>query len=246
MAEREIYMKYYDENDKEIIIPDDVLNNEVGHGYCATIYRYSDDLCFKRYDRGITLDYNFLKTAIYKDLTNIDHINLVDIKKILYKDKKYKYTADAYLVSYYNEIYKDFLEVPTEYLLYNIEEIFKLMKKLSEYKIRIDDFKRENIILTENNIVLIDPDCWYYKFKDSDKEIEKDNINNTMAMFNQITENSLKNDYLDFLIENNLYYYVISSKLFPLTGSKDRAMKVLTKRLNGYKRPIDYVYSMKK
>ena len=67
-----------------------------------------------------------------------------------------------------------------------------------------------------------------------------------MAMFNQITENSLKNDYLDFLIENNLYYYVISSKLFPLTGSKDRAMKVLTKRLNGYKRPIDYVYSMKK
>ena len=40
MAEREIYMKYYDENDKEIIIPDDVLNNEVGHGYCATIYRY--------------------------------------------------------------------------------------------------------------------------------------------------------------------------------------------------------------
>ena len=61
-----------------------------------------------------------------------------------------------------------------------------------------------------------------------------------------ITEKRLKDKHLDFLIENNLYDYVISSKLFPLTSNKDRAMKVLSKRLNGYKRPIDYVYSMKK
>ena len=76
-------MIYYDENDKEVIIPDDVLNNEVGHGVCATVYRYSEDLCLKRYDRGIYLEKNFLKTDIYNDLRNIKHHNLVDIKKIL-------------------------------------------------------------------------------------------------------------------------------------------------------------------
>ena len=240
-------MKYYDENDKEVIIPDDVLNNEVGHGVCATVYRYSEDLCFKRYDRGIYLEKNFLKNDIYKDLSNIKHHNLADIKKILYKNKKYKYTADAYLLSYYEEIYKNFLEVPTEYLLYNIEEIFKLLKIMSEYKMRLDNLKRENILLTEKSIVLIDPDWWHYEYLTKDKnDIEKLNINNIMGMFSEITEKSLQDNHLDFLIENNLYDYVISSKLFPLTSNKDRAMKVLSKRLNGYKRPIDYVYSMKK
>lgn len=237
-------MKYYDENGKEVIIPDDVLNNEVGHGVCATVYRYSDDLCIKRYDRDIYFDYCLLNTSIYDDLKTIKSDNLVDIKMPLYKDNKS--IIDAYLLTYYKEQYDDFLEIPTEYLLYNLEEILKLIKEISEYKIRLDDLKRENIILTKDNIVLIDPDRWYYKFKDSEKEIEKLNINNIMGMFSEITEKSLQDNHLDFLIENNLYVYVISSKLFPLTSNKDRAMKVLSKRLNGYKRPIDYVYSMKK
>ena len=240
-------MKYYDENDKEVIIPDDILNNEVGHGVCATIYRYNEDLCFKRYDRGIYLEKNFLKTDIYKDLRNINHPNLADIKKILYKDKKYKYTADAYLLSYYKEIYDDFLEIPTKYLLYNMEELFKLMKEISSLQIRLDlyDLKRTNLILTDTNIILIDPDSWFIK-RDNIFDIEKLNINNILGMFGKITEESLRTNYLEFLIKNNLYDYNISHKLFPLTTNKDKAMKVLSKRLKGYKRPIDYVYSMKK
>lgn len=237
-------MKYYDENGKEIIIPDSVFSVEDNHGKCGTIYKFSDDLCIKRYDRDIYFDYCLLNTSIYDDLKTIKSDNLVDIKMPLYKDNKS--IIDAYLLTYYKEQYDDFLEIPTEYLLYNLEEILKLIKEISEYKIRLDDLKRENIILTKDNIVLIDPDRWYYKFKDSEKEIEKLNINNIMAMFSKITKESLKNNYLDFLIENNIYDYVISDKLFPLTSNKDRAMKVLSKRLKGYKRPIDYVYSMKK
>ena len=239
-------MKYYDENGKEIIIPDSVFSVEDNHGKCGTIYKFSDDLCIKRYDRDIYFDYCLLNTSIYDDLKTIKSDNLVDIKMALYKDKENKSITDAYLLTYYEEKYDDFLEIYTDYLLYNLEEIFKLIKEISIFKIRLHDLKRENIILTKDNIVLIDPDRWYYKFKDSEKEIEKLNINNIMAMFSKITKESLKNNYLDFLIENNLYDYVISNKLFPLTSNKDRAMKVLSKRLNGYKRPIDYVYSMKK
>ena len=121
-----------------------------------------------------------------------------------------------------------------------------VIKEISAYKIRLFDLKRENIILTENNIVLIDPDRWYYDFTSNTKEIEKLNINNIMAMFNEITKESLQENYFDFLLENNLYNYIISGKLFPLTSNKDKAIKVLSKRLNNYKRPIDYVYSMKK
>ena len=240
-------MIYYTKDNKEIIIPNDIFNKEDNHGKCGTIYKYSDDLCIKRYDRGIYFDHCLLNTSIYDNLKTIKSDNLVDIKMPLYKEKNNKNIIDAYLLAYYKEQYDDFLEIPIEYLLYNLEEIFKLIKEISEYRIRLDDLKRENIILTKKNIVLIDPDRWYYEFmtKDNDK-IESLNINNIMAMFSEITKESLKNNYLDFLIENNLYDYVISNKLFPLTSNKDRAMKVLSKRLNGYKRPIDYVYSMKK
>lgn len=239
-------MIYYTKDNNKIFIPNSILNKENGHGKCGTVYKYNDDLCIKIYNRGIDFDHCLLNTDIYEDLKKIKSDNLVDIKMALYKDKENKSITDAYLLTYYEEKYDDFLEIYTDYLLYNLEEIFKLIKEISIFKIRLDDLKRENIILTKDNIVLIDPDRWYYNFLSSIESVEKLNINNIMGMFSEITEKSLQDNHLDFLIENNLYDYVISSKLFPLTSNKDRAMKVLSKRLNGYKRPIDYVYSMKK
>lgn len=239
-------MKFYDENNNEIIIPGHILDEEINHGECATIYRYNEKLCFKYYDRGKTFPRTTLNAYIYEDLKKFKHSNLVNIKKLLYKEKNYKYIVNAYLLSYYREKYEDFLEVPTEYLLYNIEEIFKLLKKISEFNIRVHDLKRENIILADKNIVLIDPDMWDYDYSNYKKEIEKLNINNIIAMFNDITEESLKKYHLDFLIKNDLYYYIISNKLFPLKNNPNKAVKVLSKRLNDYKRPIDYVYSLKK
>lgn len=238
-------MIYYTKDNKEIIIPNDIFNKEDNHGKCGTIYKYSDDLCIKIYNRGIDFDHCLLNTNIYEDLKKIKSDNLVDIKMALYKDKENKSITDAYLLTYYEEKYDDFLEIYTDYLLYNLEEIFKLIKEISIFKIRLHDLKRENLILTKNNIVLIDPDRWYFDNLSKEK-IEKLNVNNITGLFGEIVKESLKNNYLDFLIENNLYDYVISNKLFPLTSNKDRAMKVLSKRLNGYKRPIDYVYSMKK
>lgn len=239
-------MIYYTKDNNKIFIPNSILNKENGHGKCGTVYKYNDDLCIKIYNRGIDFDHCLLNTDIYEDLKKIKSDNLVDIKMALYKDKENKSITDAYLLTYYEEKYDDFLEIYTDYLLYNLEEIFKLIKEISIFKIRLHDLKRENLILTKNNIVLIDPDRWYYNFLSSIEAVERLNINNIMGMFSEITEKSLQDNHLDFLIENNLYDYVISSKLFPLTSNKDRAMKVLSKRLNGYKRPIDYVYSMKK
>lgn len=239
-------MIYYTKDNNKIFIPNSILNKENGHGKCGTVYKYNDDLCIKIYNRGIDFDHCLLNTDIYEDLKKIKSDNLVDIKMALYKDKENKSITDAYLLTYYEEKYDDFLEIYTDYLLYNLEEIFKLIKEISIFKIRLHDLKRENLILTKDNIVLIDPDRWYYNFLSSIEAVEKLNINNIMGMFSEITEKSLQDNHLDFLIENNLYVYVISSKLFPLTSNKDRAMKVLSKRLNGYKRPIDYVYSMKK
>lgn len=239
-------MIYYTKDKKELVISDDIFYKNMNHGKCGTIYKLNDNLCLKRYDRGIYFNHCLLNTNIYEVLNKIKSDNLVDIKMALYKNKDDQYISDAYLLAYYEEKYDEFLEIPSDYLIYNLENIFKLIKEISTYEIRLFDLKRENIILTENNIVLIDPDRWYYDFTSNTKEIEKLNINNIMAMFNEITKESLQENYFDFLVENNLYNYIISGKLFPLTSNKDKAIKVLSKRLNNYKRPIDYVYSMKK
>lgn len=238
-------MVFYNEDRKKIIIPDNVLNNIINNGTCATVYRYTDDLCFKYYDRGIDYEYCLLNPSIKEDLGKIDSPNLVNIKEILFKDNN-KYKVDAYLLPYYEEKYQELLELPTDYLLYNMEEILKLTKKISEYKIRVDDLKRKNMILTDNNIVLIDPDRWYYERSINENEIKKTNINNIMQLFNKVIRDELDNNYKEFLLENRMYSSTISDKLFPLVSNDKKAMKVLTKRLNGYKKPIDYVYSKKK
>ena len=237
-------MVFYNEDRKKVIIKDDVLNNIIDNGYCATIYRYNDDLCFKYYDRGIDYEHCLLNPYIKEDLGKIDSPNLANIKELLFKDNN-KYKVDAYLLSYYEEKYQELLEVPTDYLLYNMEEILKLTKKISEYKIRVDDLKRRNMILTDSNIVLIDPDRWYYDRSISENEIKKANVNNIMQLFNQTIANELDDNYKEFLLENRLYSSTIADKLFPLVSNDKKAMKVLTKRLNGYKKPIDYVYSKK-
>ena len=81
-------MKYYDENDNEIIIPDSILDNEINHGACATVYRYTEDLCFKRYDRGMNNIEYFLDTTTYEALRNISNPYLVNIKKIKFLNIK--------------------------------------------------------------------------------------------------------------------------------------------------------------
>ncbi len=240
-------MKYYTNDGKEIIIPDNIVNKKINacHGECGTIYRYTDSLCFKRYDRNIQNEVYFLGTDIYKVLSQINSPNLVDIKELLFKDKEKRNVADAYILKYYIETYESLLERPTEYLLTNMEGIFSLLKEISNYEIRIRDLKRENLIFTDKHIVLIDPDWWYF-YKLNKKEILKLNINNIMGLFNRLIETDLRNNYSDFFTNNNLYEYVVSNKLFPITNNPDKAMKVLSKRLGGYKKPIDYVYSLKK
>ena len=242
-----MFMKFYDKDNKEIIIPDSVLDNEVGFGACATIYRYDDDTCFKLYDKeGIALRY-YLSTTMYEVFKEITSTSLVEIKKLLYKkENKSKYNADAYFLKYYKQVYDDLLLVPSDYLIDSLNGILNLAIEIANKGIRVDDLKRKNIILADDNIILIDPDCWNYQRNQTKKEIAQLNINNIMSLFGNIAKQNLIDNHIDFLIENNLYDYVICDKLFPLTSNKDRAMKVLSKRLNGYKRPIDYVYSLKK
>ena len=239
-------MELFRQDNTKVIISDEILKRPIKHGNCGTIYYYKDDTCLKLYDQKYAISINKLKIDIYNDIKEIISPNLINIKEIYFKEKKnVHYDVDAFISQYYEEAYDDFLNVSTTYLLENIEQILKLSNELSKKRIRFFDIKRENIILDSKNIILIDPDRWYYSNLDFD-EIRHLNINSLSTLFNELTRKSLQYNHKDYIIENKLLACLISDKLFPITSNANRTMKVLTKRLEGYNRPIDYFYDMKK
>lgn len=239
-------MIFYDKNNNKVTIPDEVLTKIISNkGNCGTIYRLNKELCFKYYNKTDVANF-ILNEEMFKSLKSINNSSLVNIKQLLYKNRESKYKAKAYILEYYQSAYDNILTVPSEYLLSSLEKILILAKELSKEKIRVFDLREENIILAAKNIVLIDPDRWYFNIIESERSIEKSNINNITGFFQNIIKDSLNKTEREFLIENNLFDYVIAEKLFPLTNNKNKALKVLTKRLKDYNRPIDYIYDMGK
>ena len=149
-------------------------------------------------------------------------------------------------MKYYLEKYKNILELPTTYLLENVENILDLSRKCSDLNIRFGDLKDANTIYTKDKVVLLDPDLYDTPFYMSSKELIKINNSIISGFFNELILNSLNTNYQEFLTSNNLFAYSFSFKLFPITANANKTMKVLEKKLKGYARPIDYVYSKKK
>ena len=120
-----------------------------------------------------------------------------------------------------------------------------LGETISSKKIIFNDLKVKNCIMTDNDFVLLDPDLWEHSHN-SKKEIIEYNINYLSYFFKEYVKYSLENNHHAFMVENGLYSREIERKLFPITDNPKKTIKVLTKKLSGYKRPIDYIYSMKK
>ena len=239
-------MEFYTEDNKKIFIPDTILNNKVTNGHCGDIYELNSKLYLKIYKNIPITEEAKLNTTLYKILKEIEHPNLGIIIEILFKEQnKFHYTADAYLIKKYLEYYQDFLELPKEYIITNFEKLFELNKICSMKQIRYRDLKRENTLFTKENMVLIDLDFSEIVRDLSYHELLKVNNSKISSLFYNMALDSLKTKHYKLLRENNLYDYVIASKLFPITTNSNKSMKVLTKRLKNYARPIDYINSLK-
>ena len=243
-------MEFFNQNEQKVTIPDDVLNQPVNnsHGKCGTVYHYKEGKCLKIYNREVTNKFYWLHPKILKRLQNTGSKNLVEIDELFFKDKKdIPFTADAYTMTFYKEYYNDFMDLPTDYLIENIESILKFGKDCAENHIRLHDLKRDNSIFTKERIILCDPDHHQDISFPGESELAKVNYSCISAYFANLTEEALKNKkYHDFLLENNLYRDYIAYSLFPITTNPKKAMRTITKRLNGHETVEDYGYSLKK
>ena len=237
-------MLFYDREEKQLEIPNEIFSkeNQISHGNCGGVYYYGTNSCIKYYNQEHNYYFNRLDDSLYDILNDINNESLVNIKNYLTLKRKNS-KADAYIMDYYKPYPLDILELPNEYLLNSVYNLYAISKTLSVKNIRFNDIKIKNLITTADSIVLIDPDRWEYEGMIGCREIHNNNDIDINAVLNNLVSSYLTKFHLEDLQRKNLTVDYAASKLFKLTSAK-REMKVLTKRLEGCTKTIDYIYKL--
>lgn len=121
------------------------------YGTCACIYKVEDNAIKMYYDD--TLEKDRLKEEVWKILKEINSSHLISIKK-LYKSAS---LIEGYLYPYQEDA-NVFLLEDKEYFLNNFKGLHALFDIFSSEKIKVSDAKVENVIYTNEHVVLCDPD----------------------------------------------------------------------------------------
>ena len=157
----------------------------------------------------------------------------------------YHFQIDAYTAKYYlNSVVNPLLE-NKDYLLDNLRDIMDLMDIFTQEKIRADDLRSGNMILTKENMIIIDPDYFRFTILPSDRLI-KHNKESLFILFKDICSNYLE----EILFQENptltssqriISADKIVNKQFSdihITEQTD-IPAVLSKRLKSVKKPVE-------
>lgn len=222
----------------------------LAEGNCGSIY-HDNEIIFKQYRDDIHSSCK-LTPKMFDILKNInsDHlvklyeiyskINLLDLNKIKYLElqgvKNRNFIVDAYTAQYYSDNTVDVLNESTDYILDNFNEIEKLINLFTKRSILTSDLRRDNVILSHNGIIIIDPDT--YRISPLNKQsICLENKQNLLTLFSSICGNCLKDD------ENriaNIQKIVLDLANIDI-DDKTEITYELSKKLKHVKKPIDYL-----
>lgn len=224
-------------------------------GTNGTVYKSDNGIAYKEYfwngDTIITQAmFEFLKTINDKHFIKLieryyqqSKVNDYDrfIKSISDTEPnpdiyhKDTYRIDMYTYYWVEKEYIDILEEHKDYLLDNLNALLKLADFLSSNYVGLSDIKMDNTVCNRNNIVLIDPDMYYF--------LPPEIVNSKLH-----EKNRLRILYLVASLCRSLTRHVSyenSDNVTELFGSSienpEKALHILSKKLRGYKRPVDYL-----
>lgn len=227
-------MFLYDESGKKFEI-DDSKENMINHGCCGEIYKYKND-CIKLY-YGLSLSDGKISKKVFETLKEIDSDYFVKLKDLLYPEGLQEFSA--YTMKYYSAEELNILDLDTEYTLYMFHEYLKLFNEFSEKKIIAEDVKRNNTIYDGKNLILIDPDLFY--FSNNVEYCKISNYNRILQLFRSIYLEEVKK-ILDLDYSKNPFMDL--GELFNLEMGPNMDNE-LAKKLKKYRRPRDYFKSKK-
>lgn len=227
-------MFLYNESGKKFEI-DDSKENMINHGCCGEIYKYKND-CVKLY-YGSSLSDGKINKKVFEKLKEIDSDYFVKLKDLLYPEGLQEFSA--YTMKYYSAEELNILDLDTEYTLYMFHEYLKLFNEFSEKKIIAEDVKRNNTIYDGKNLILIDPDLFY--FSNNVEYCKISNYNRLLQLFRSIYLEEVKK-ILDLDYSKNPFTDL--GELFNLEIGPNMDNE-LAKKLKKYRRPRDYFKSKK-
>ena len=213
-------MKLYTQN-KSIKVLDFEKLLCIGYGNTANIYKI-DDYIYKRYF-SYTSDKYKLDSDVFTVLKQLKSENMITIDELLYEDENLE-EINGYIAKYYLKKIIDIFDKKSDYVLENMNQIEKLFDELSKNGIRVNDVKYDNTILTENKIILIDPDA-YKKVICNREKLKIYNKKELMKLFKSIYLHSKKSPY-----DSKELYELFNIELNEKTNVTFELSKRLTKK----------------
>ena len=209
----------------------DLFYKKIAEGSTASIYK-KNNIVLKQYCYYCRPIFKIDEDLFYI-LKDIDNKNFVK----LYKLKKSHDTIEGYTCEYLEPadikiVYKD-----RYYTLDNINDLSKLVERLSYLGILINDAIASNVIMQNNRIVIIDPDSYNVMYSMSYDELLLRNKKELLKYIKDLYSSCFRGYQVD--------EYEAINKIFDFNVKSDSNLCYeLAKRLI-YKRPIDMINKIK-
>ena len=147
-------MKYISDKGKIYDVKEDSLTY-LDHGLTANIYFMEDKRLLKRY-YAYTSKLVKLDEDIFTLLKELNDPSIVKIHEMLFDQPSLYKTG--YIMDYIKPDNIDYLTNISSIFLEHIHEIEKVVDRLSKERVRVMDLKNSNVIITNNGMIIIDPD----------------------------------------------------------------------------------------
>lgn len=196
----------------------------------SRIYRLEDGKCLKYF----LWRYSECNDMTLRTIANMNLDGFYKIHDILYnRDGEFV----SYTMDYYSSLKNsNLLTMPIDYTIDSFRILNDSIIRLSEEGIRVTDLHSDNVILTDNGIIVIDVDLYVRTLYFTDDILFEKNIASLYSLFKKIYKDSL------IIYHFNSGHEIdcrIVDELFCSKNSVDTVCKKLVK----YKYPIDYIRS---
>lgn len=230
-------MIYYDKEGREVSFN---LKEKINNTGCyGNIYKIDSEngICLKELKvdvpRPLTI-FDDSPTVISEDIfryfKDFNEPNFCKLYDLLYnKDKK----IVAYTMKYYKNTIDNILSMPVDYLVDNFSAIYDAMDRLAKDLVLVVDLHNNNMVLTDDKIVLIDFDKYR---RDYDKSYDAILEINTCALYYAFSK--MFNSALCKIGLSSADNKIMTLDLFSFGTDP----LVLKRRLNGCKIVGDYFY----
>ena len=201
------------------------------YGTQAKIYRINYNDCLKVIYKYSSSSFN---EEMFDILQSLSLSSLVKLGTPFYRNGKIK----AYTMEYLERSIKSILDMPTQYLLENLHNLYKDILILAKNSIITNDLYYRNLIVGDSKITLIDLDG-YIKMPFND-DILKQNIDCLLYTFKRLFQEELilkgfelnKGSFSGMSINKYLDY------LFGYNNYKEEPAMVLERKIIGTRTPL--------